>query len=735
MIIPATHSPTPPVSRLRQESRRRLNVGTHVVDIGSLRVVDHPDGLRLSPKAAAVLLELAQRPNATVSRDELIATVWHDTCPTPDVLTQAITELRRAFGDDAAAPRYIETLPKLGYRLIAATHFSDVDIAPSESAIAGTRVPASNGASFAADDLAPGASRLPQLLAAACLGAITVAAVLAAFGHYTTQPQTVAATPRWQVHDWRALTAEPGPERYPAISPDGTRVAFSSGDATRHNARLVVRATDSPRTVQLSQFPKAEEYYPVWSPDGARIAFLRFTEASGCQVVVAPGLGGEERVLRPCFNREINNFSWAPDGSHLLTTMFSGVQRADLAVTRISLDDGTPTTLDYTHAPDDKDIDARYSPDGKLIAFRRGLRPTGDFWVVPSAGGTPRRLTHLSSRIRGFDWTRDGRALVFSSNHEGEQALYVVDIDDGRVQSLDLKPAQFPSGARGRDTFVYEIARVRTQLARLAFDGSATQVDMLPTTANDNQPALSPVDARLAFVSTRSGRAQVWLDDPAYRTTVALTDFADGLPGEPVWRADGKRLLVVVRNGAQGRLVEIDIAARQSRTLAEAGDAVRYAAYAGSERLLVVEGDTSTSLVELTPSGRRVLVRGVGRVEFDATSGSAWFTRTTERGLFRLDLATGKEGLITNEVSQLYFDGWRSVGGVLFYFQRAKEDGRTQLHRLDPASGEDTTLAQFGESPADLAFSVAPSRDYAVIVKTPQFDNDVGLFTLRGSSP
>ena len=730
MMIPATHTSAAPVSRLRQESRRRLNVGAHVIDIGSLRVLDHPDGLRLSPKAAAVLLELAHRPNSTVSRDELIATVWHDTCPTPDVLTQAITELRRAFGDDAAAPRYIETLPKLGYRLIAPAHYSDVDIAPRERAIAGTLAPASNGAVFVADEATPAPPRLPQLLIAALAGALTVAAVLAGFWRYAA-PTATPAAPRWQTQDWRALTAEPGPERYPAISPDGTRVAYSSGDATRHNARLVVRSVDSPRTVQLSQFPGAEEYYPVWSPDGASIAFLRFTSDAGCQVVVAPGLGGEERVLRACFNKEINNFAWAPDGSHLLTTMFSGVQRADLAVTRISLDDGAPTTLAYSHAADDKDVDARYSPDGRWIAFRRGLRPSGDFWIVPATGGQARQLTFLGSRIRGFDWTRDGSALVFSSNHDGEQALYTVDVADGRIQSLGVQPAQFPSAARGRDTVVYEIARVRTQLARLPLDGKSPATELLPSTANDSLPALSPVDARLAYVSTRSGRAQVWLHDPAYRTTIALTELADGLPGEPVWRADGKRLLVVVRGTARGGLVEIDLATRKSRAITEAGTAVRYAAYGDGDRYLVVEGDTPPTLVEHSPAGRRVLARGVGRIEFDTASGTILLTRTTERGLFRLDPATGKESLVTADISQLYLDGWRSAGGTIFYFQRAKEDGRTQLHRLDPATGDDRALASFDEPPADLAFSVTAARDAAVIVKTPQFDNDVGMFTLR----
>lgn len=728
MMIPATHSHAPPVSRLREAAQSRLAVGTHVVDLGSLRLVDHPDGLRLSPKAAAVLLELAHRPNATLSRDELLTAVWPDTCPTPDVLTQAVTELRRAFGDDAAAPRYIETLPKLGYRLIADVRFSDVDIAPPGGPIALSLSDASNGGTFDGEGaLSP--ARLRQWFVAALAGAL---AVVVAMAWFVRGEEAAPPAQRWHVQNWRALTAEPGAERYPALSPDGTRVAFSSGDATRHNARLVVRSVDSPRTVQLSQFPGAEEYYPVWSPDGASIAFLRFTTESGCQVVVAPGLGGEERVLRPCFNRELNNFQWSPDGTHLLTTMFAGVQRADLAIMRISLDDGAPTALDYTHGAADKDVDARYSPDGRWIAFRRGVRPTGDFWIVPATGGEARQITFLASRIRGYDWTRDSRALVFSSNHEGEQALYAVDVDDGRLQPLGLAPAQFPSAARTRDTIVYEIARSRTQLTRLSLDGKAETRDLLPSTANDTLPALCPIDGRLAYVSTRSGTSQVWLYDPAYRSMTALTDFAGGLIGEPVWRADGKRLLVVMRGAKEGNgVVEIDLATRKSRRIAEAGDDARYAAYGSGEgRFLVVGGGAQPVLTEVGGSAPRILARGVGRVEFDAATNAVWFTRTTERGLFRLDPVSGREALVTAELSQLYLDGWRIAGGKVYYLQRAKEDGKTQLQRLDTASGRIESLAPFDEVPSDLAFTVSPGGDYAVFAKLAQFDNDVGEFTL-----
>src|SRR5690349_7028943 len=103
----------------------RLRVGAHVVDLGALRVVTNPGAPRLTSKAAGVLIELARHAGDTVTRDRLFDSVWKDRVTTPDVLTQAIKELRRAFADDTRPARYIETIPKVGYRLLAPV--SEVD--------------------------------------------------------------------------------------------------------------------------------------------------------------------------------------------------------------------------------------------------------------------------------------------------------------------------------------------------------------------------------------------------------------------------------------------------------------------------------------------------------------------------------------------------------------------------------------------------------------------------------
>lgn len=75
--------------------------------------------VRLEPKMMDVLALLARRAGRVVSKDELSAAVWPDVFVTESVITRAIAGLRRALEDDAREPRFIETIAKRGYRLIA----------------------------------------------------------------------------------------------------------------------------------------------------------------------------------------------------------------------------------------------------------------------------------------------------------------------------------------------------------------------------------------------------------------------------------------------------------------------------------------------------------------------------------------------------------------------------------------------------------------------------------------
>ena len=100
---------------------------SHLVE-PSLNSVTGPAGtVRLEPKVMQVLVCLAAHAGDVVAKEHLIRTVWPDTFVTDDVLTRSISELRRVFGDDAKEPRFIQTILKSGYRLIARVSSDDAE--------------------------------------------------------------------------------------------------------------------------------------------------------------------------------------------------------------------------------------------------------------------------------------------------------------------------------------------------------------------------------------------------------------------------------------------------------------------------------------------------------------------------------------------------------------------------------------------------------------------------------
>ena len=105
------------------EEVRRINglakVGEWRVDFSTGEMTGPSGTVRLEPKVAQLLQELAGRAGRVVSREELMAAIWPDVIVGDDSLARIVSKLRRALGDDAREPRYVETMSKRGYRLVA----------------------------------------------------------------------------------------------------------------------------------------------------------------------------------------------------------------------------------------------------------------------------------------------------------------------------------------------------------------------------------------------------------------------------------------------------------------------------------------------------------------------------------------------------------------------------------------------------------------------------------------
>jgi transcriptional activator of cad operon len=124
-------------------TKTTLRIGDWNVDPSTDQISRNGEIIRIEARAMRLLLCLGEHAGETVSIDKLLNQVWTGVIVTPDSVYQAIASLRRLLGDDAKEPRYIETVPRLGYRLVAAVSAWDKQPLWAPTPPASTKVPAS----------------------------------------------------------------------------------------------------------------------------------------------------------------------------------------------------------------------------------------------------------------------------------------------------------------------------------------------------------------------------------------------------------------------------------------------------------------------------------------------------------------------------------------------------------------------------------------------------------------
>jgi transcriptional activator of cad operon len=115
-------------------ANRDFRVGESLVQPRLARIKRDAGTLHITPRAMAVLVYLAEANGAVVSRNAILDAVWPRMAVTPDALSQCLVELRRAFGDDSKHPRTIETIPRIGVRLIPPVRLEDYEPKPEAPA-------------------------------------------------------------------------------------------------------------------------------------------------------------------------------------------------------------------------------------------------------------------------------------------------------------------------------------------------------------------------------------------------------------------------------------------------------------------------------------------------------------------------------------------------------------------------------------------------------------------------
>lgn len=585
----------------------RLRIGDRIVDF-PLREIAPADGagepVRISVKALGVLMVLVAHAGKVVSREALLEWVWPDTLPNEDVVTQAITQLRKAFGDSRARTRYIDTISKHGYRLIAPIEWC----VPESDATA----PVGPVAARAGAASSPQRARLPFALRATAAMVAVLASVSAAVWFSRSAPEVSPrlGPPPPALQDvataYQRIASSPLPEYAPSLSPDGALFVYVRFSEDESGSSLFQQVVSSHQPKALTAaVPGRWDQMPMWSPDGRSIAFLRKTEA-GCAVMLMPAIGGGEREIGRCLGDEAHAIGWYPDNAVLIAAgrIYDDAGRASgSALYRMAIDSGRWEPIPYVRAASDIDVSPAVSPDGRWIAFHRNAA-LGDVWRIPVAGGEPQRLTDLHANVFGLAWMSDSARLLVSRYRAGTKVLSLVGPERSRMTDLVIAGGDFeyPSVAPASGAIAFQIEEARSGMHRLSLAAGRTAFErrepLYETTRSNRLPSLSPDGGQLAFVSDRSGRPLLWSVERERPDSLRSIDgFVPSPRFPPVWDASSQRLFAI-GEGAEGRGA-YEIEPRRGRIV----------------RLPVPEGEP-TYVVDHPDTSRMLIVsnRGDGRL-------------------------------------------------------------------------------------------------------------------------
>jgi Tol biopolymer transport system component/DNA-binding winged helix-turn-helix (wHTH) protein len=695
---------------MKDRSAPRYRFDDFELDVQNLRLTAGGDDCSLEPKSFRLLQFLIENHGRTVPKDEIVAAVWPDTFVSDNSITRAVTQIRKALHDDAREPKYIETVPTVGYRFIGPYEEEGSPVA-TPNALTGQRNPA---------------------LRVLAIGAGLV--LLAVGSWWTFTGRTSPGNHPLQVTRVSRLTSYPGDAREPSISPDGSYIAFSWSGVSGDNYDIYVVQTGGQQPLRLTTDPSPDSY-PAWSPDGHQIAFVRRNGPSS-DLIVIPPLGGPERILHefPRLGADLDFtqhplLSWSQDGKSIVYSGQSGAGEK-YRLFRLSLETGAVQPISSPDQAATGDSSPALSADEKYLAFVRYLAPRNGQLMIQPLGEEMNPVGKLTGLTKsGLDfhspiWLEDGKRLLFADSarlFEWERnkepvAIYAADsaiggLSLGPIRSDGSRLAVVASEKRDPDIWVIPLNSAGNK-------SIGPPKLIIRSTEDDSHPEYSPDGRRMAFASDRSGTDEIWISDADGGNPRQLSHLGAHVASYPKWSPDGKRIVFHARvpDVAEVYVVNPDAGVPIQITHENPGLAV--ATWSRDGRFIYASTLVGQAVSYRIPAGGGPMERlWEGDDVLESVDGKyIFYSKTNSPGIFRRSFEGDP---VKNPEELLVPDYWRAgqMGGYVpvaggIYYVSGDSQGRPGPFRyFDYASRKSIELAPPVPG-LGRGFSVSPDRRY-----------------------
>ena len=687
-----------------------------------------PQRIHLTSKPLETLIYLVENHGRIIEKQDLLDAVWKDTFVTEDNLVHAIREIRRALGDDKDNPRFVQTVPRQGYRFVCEV---SGDGTPPVGAIGEGSAP---GVSPAVSQ-----RRVPRWLwiAAPVAALICVLAWMLWLRDGSSGTKAPAREQQAGTIKNRITTGEFSSAK-PAFSPDGKFILYVSSDAeTRGHGDLFIRQFSEGNAQRITNKIDPSGDLPVFTADGSHVVFsLARIGKDGARhhdLWIVPSFGGPPSR----FIEDASGAGFSPDQQWVAYTKHLGSGQA-LWVSPLGNREEHCEVSEEGYTP-------RWAPGDERLAYTTSdpNGGMGSIWtckVHTSNEGQPqasdhKHITGEEEQIYGLTWTADSSAIVFSSKRTGSAQLYKVSTADGSITPVLVGVGQYdaPSASPDGGTVVFQYFRLSNDLIMATLSANC-EAKNITFDEFHRWPRISPSGDKLASVirridnteylylsdlntkvssqlSDRSARHPCWLneDNIAFlapgsspetsevfivniptRETSSLTRFS----GQADWLAihpDGKRIAVVLRSpDGREKILLRDLSNQIDATIHEASE-YEYLRWSPDGSALCWDRPGASRDAPQTSAGIWVLAMGQSEPYLVAKDGycPVWSADGTalyfgmrhgQQGLWRHDLRQKKEHLVCNWETVFSYD----IVGNRLVFAQHRNDSQIYSMSLHP---------------------------------------------------
>jgi serine/threonine protein kinase len=510
-----------------------------------------------------------------------------------------------------------------------------------------------------------------------------------------------------------------GDEQCPAISPNGSQIAFMWNGENQDNFDIYVKEISvSGYPTRLTNHP-GFDFCPVWSPDGKFIVFAR-RDGKKDEIYIMSALGKAEHKLCETNWRRIRNLAWSHDGQFLALSAQDSAQNP-YKIFLLSLETFEGTALTSPPSSFFGDIGCVISPDNKKLAFARLMTYyNGDVYFMPINGGVPQRVTHYGSWIRGLSWTKDGREIIFSSNHAGNNSLWCIPITGGNSQQiamsrLDLiNPTISQSGnLLAYEEFVWNFDIYRIDLLQ---KGTKIRTRFISSTRPDALPRFSPDGKKIAFASWRSGPCEIWTCDSDGNDPLQMTNFNGPWANGARFSPDGSMIVFDVSYEGPRNIFLISAFGGQFRRLTNSLADECSANWSPDGKWIYFHSNRNKEFRELqiwkiSPQGGEPIqvTQNGGWSPFISSDGK-WLYYANEEGIWKREVDGGPEKKILNIFVD--WNDWTLCDDGIYY--KTKKDGLNSIEFYDFKTESITTIVDGLRKEWLLGIDVSPDGRWLI---------------------